>query len=171
MIRPLRYFLGALRDVTSPRRIAYGTALGALVGLVPKDNLTAVFLGVLLFGLRVNLAAGTCSALLFAWIGSRIDHVADRFGYALLTMPELQVYWVRLFQTPWGRWTGLDNTVVLGQLVLGLWLFYPVYRVTKLVAKGLAARYAAGLQEKCKKYRVYQLLFGADVATSWSLEQ
>lgn len=58
-IKPLRYLAGALRDLNSPRRIALGVALGMLVGLVPKDNLTAAALGVVLLTFRVNLAAGT----------------------------------------------------------------------------------------------------------------
>lgn len=58
-IKPLRYLAGALRDLNSPRRIALGVALGMLVGLLPKDNLTAAALGVVLLTFRVNLAAGT----------------------------------------------------------------------------------------------------------------
>lgn len=168
-IKPLRYLVGALRDVASPRRVAYGVALGMLVGLVPKDNLTAMFLGVVLVSLRVNLAAGTCSALLFTWVGSYTDKMADRFGYALLTLPDLQSQWTAWFQTPYGRWSGLDNTLVLGNLVLGLWLFYPTYRVTKLIAKGFADRYAGRIVERCQKYKLYQVLFGADLAASWRL--
>ena len=46
-IKPFRYLASALRDLNSPRRIAWGVALGMVVGLVPKDNLTAAALGML----------------------------------------------------------------------------------------------------------------------------
>ena len=74
-IKPLRYLAGALRDLNSPRRIAWGVALGMLVGLVPKDNLTAAALGVVLLTFRINLAAGTCTALICAYLGSYCDPV------------------------------------------------------------------------------------------------
>lgn len=167
-IKPLRYLAGALRDLNSPRRVAWGVGLGMLVGLVPKDNLTAAVLGLLLFTLRINLAAGTCTALLGACLGAWADPFTDRLGYAVLTAPALVPFWTWLFQTPLTAWSGLNNTIVMGNLTLGLWLLYPVYHLTSRSVMWLQRRYGERLAERLKKYRIYQTLLGADLSTSWS---
>ena len=167
-IKPVRYLASALRDLNSPRRIAWGVALGMLVGLVPKDNLTAAALGIVLLTFRINLAAGTCTALVCACLGAYSDPVTDRLGYAVLTAPELMPFWNWLFQLPLAAWSGLNNTVVMGNLALGLWLLYPVYHATSRSVMWLQRRYGVQLAERLKKYRVYQALLGADLSTTWS---
>jgi hypothetical protein len=51
---PLRQAAMALVAGDWPRQLAAGFALGMVVGLVPRGNLIAVSLCVLLFSLRVN---------------------------------------------------------------------------------------------------------------------
>jgi uncharacterized protein (TIGR03546 family) len=167
-IKPLRYLAGALRDLNSPRRIAWGVALGMLVGLVPKDNLTAAALGVILLTFRINLAAGACTALACAYLGSYCDPFTDRLGYAVLTAPSLVPFWNWLFQSRWMAWSSLNNTIVMGNLTLGLWLLYPAYHLTSRSVMWLQRRYGLALAERIKKYRIYQALWGVEQSTSWS---
>jgi len=167
-IKPIRFLIGALRDLNSPQRIAWGVALGMVVGLIPKDNLTAAALGMLLLTVRINLAAGTVTALVCACLAACCDPFTDRLGFALLTSPSLTPFWNWLFQWPATAWTGLNNTTVIGSLALGLWLFYPVYFLTSRSVIRLRERYGERLSERLKKYRLYQVLLGADLSTSWS---
>jgi uncharacterized protein (TIGR03546 family) len=139
-----------------------------LVGLVPKDNLTAAALGIVLLTFRINLAAGTLAALIFACLGSYGDALTDRLGYAVLTAPSLFPLWNWLFQSQLTVWSGLNNTAVMGNLTLGLWLLYPVYHLTSRTAMWLQRRYGVQLAERLKKYRLYQALWGVDLSTSWS---
>lgn len=123
----------SLRDVfsenASPRQLAGGLALGMLIGLVPKDNLTAATLAVLLCVFDINLAVGLFAALAFSWIGVLIDPYADTLGYQLLTWKTAEPLWVFLAGMPVLPWTAFNNTVVLGNLVIGLVALYPVYRL------------------------------------------
>lgn len=171
LVKPFRYIASALRDLNSPRRIAWGVALGMVVGLVPKDNLTAAVLGMLLLTVRINLAAGTCTALVCACLAAACDPFTDRLGFALLTSPELTRFWNWLFQCPAATWSGLNNTVVVGSLALGLWLVYPAYFVCSRSVMWFQKRYGTSLAERLRKYRVYQALWGADLSTSWSWER
>jgi len=168
VFRPLKFLAGAMRDLTSPRRIAAAVALGMVVGIVPKDNLTAAVLGMLLLSLRLNLAAGSLSTLFFMWIGVLSEPILDRVGYALLTSPPLVPYWSRLYQLPLVPWTGLNNTIVLGSLVLGLALFYPVYHITSRGLLALSEKYGDRIMEELKKYRIYQVCTGVNFASAWS---
>jgi uncharacterized protein (TIGR03546 family) len=167
-VRPLKLLVKSTRDLGSPRRIAAGVALGMLIGLVPKDNLTAAALGVLLLALRVNLAAGMLSALVFLWVGLYFEPIMDRIGFALLTWPALEPWWSSLYRRPIVPWSDLNNTLVLGGLVLGLALFYPVYHVTSRCLLLFSERWGGALTARLKRYWLVQIVTGVDFASAWS---
>ena len=127
-VRPLRLVADAVAADAGPAPFARGVALGMLVGLVPKENLTAALLAVLLAAVRVNLPAAGLAAVIFSLVGSLADPLTHVVGKSLLTGEWLRGTWASFFQLPLAPWTGLNNTVVLGSLLLGLGLLYPVYR-------------------------------------------
>ncbi len=167
-VRPLKHLIGSIKDLSSPRRIATGVMLGMVIGLVPKDNLTAAALGMLLLALRVNLAAGSLSTLLFAWLGYCFEPILDRIGFAVLTAPALAPIGSRLYHLPLVPWTDLNNTLVMGGLVLGLALSYPVYHVTSRCLLMFAEQYGDRITATLKKYKIGLTVTGANFASTWS---
>lgn len=161
-VRPVRYLLTAVRDNDSPRQLACGVALGMLIGLVPKDNLTAVVLGVLLLMLRTNLAVAALSAFCFSCIGGWADPLTHRIGYWLLTRPSLQGFYAGLFELPVIPWTRLNNTVVAGNLVFGLVLFYPVYELSRVTIEFCLPRMA----ERIRRTKCYAFVYGRRMTPS-----
>ena len=129
--RPFRYLAEVFLATDSPRQLAVGVMLGMMIGLVPKGNLIAVGLLVLLFAVRASLATGTIAAVLFSWMGFLLDPISHRIGHALLGAERLQPIWAYLYDLPLVPWTSFNNTVVFGSLVLGICLAYPVYRVSR----------------------------------------
>lgn len=127
VLRPLRRLVQALLAYDASREIAAGFALGMVLGLVPKGNLIAVSLLVLIFSLRVNKGISLVAALAFTWIAPALDPVADRIGAYILSASSLQPTYATLFQLPLGPWFDFQNTVVVGLLAIGLWAMYPVY--------------------------------------------
>lgn len=166
VLRKLRFFVAALRDNDSPRQMAYAVALGMVVGLTPKDNLTAVVLGVLLLTLRVNLAMAALSVVAFSWAGLLTDPVSHRIGLAVLSFEPLQSLYHALYNLPLAPWTGLNNTVVVGNLIIGLIAFYPVYRLSRHFSE----KYGPPLRDRIQRYKVYQFLFGVNAVTRWRSE-
>jgi len=163
LVRPLRLLVQALAAADSPRQLAYGFALGMMIGLVPKGNLIALALALLLLVTRANLAAGGVAAVAFSWLGVWLDPLSHRLGLALLTKPSLQPTWAWLYDLPLMPWTGFHNTVVLGSLLVGLWLFYPSYRLSLLGFQ----RFQPPVAEWIARHQVTRILFGLDVATGW----
>jgi uncharacterized protein (TIGR03546 family) len=157
-IRPLRLLAKALTQQDSPRQVAHGVALGALVGLVPKDNLTAIALMTVLCAARLNLGAGLLSAFAFSWIGLLVDPLSHRLGLWLLQQESLAAGWTWLYNLPVVPWTRFNNTVVLGSFVIGLALYYPLLRLSE----PLIARVKPRLEERLRRYRVVQALLGAE---------
>ena len=131
VIRPLKNLLSAISPHDTPRQLALGVALGIAVGLVPKGNLTAIALTMLLFGSRVNLGTGVLAAFCFSWVGTLVDPVSHVIGSAILTSTPIQSMLAPIFNLPLVPWTALNNTVVLGSLFLGVGQFYFSYRLSR----------------------------------------
>jgi len=160
LLRPIRFLAKALTTQCTSRQLALGFAMGLVIGLVPKGNLTAVLLMTILCASKVNLGAGMLTAFSCSWLGPIVDPVTHRIGLALLTSRPLQPLWTTLSDLPLALWFRFNNTVVLGSLVLGLVLFYPAYRLSK----PLFARYAPQIGDRLQRFRVVQVLWGTGIA-------
>ena len=127
----LRQFISGLTSDTDPSQIGWGIALGFLIGLLPKATLTAQLLLVLLMMLRVNIPMALITVLLMTFVNPLMDKLTDPVGYYLLTSSALYPLWTKLYNMPVVPWTGFNNTVLTGGLVVGLVLMTPVYLVGK----------------------------------------
>ncbi len=127
IVAPIRRFVHALVASNSPGQLATGFTLGMIIGLVPKSNLIALSLCVLLFSLRCNKGFALLAAVMFTCASAWTDPFAHTLGLAVLTAPTLQVNYASVFSLPFGPWFGFHNTVVAGSLLMGLYAAYPVH--------------------------------------------
>ncbi|OGR63416.1 MAG: hypothetical protein A2X31_09115 [Elusimicrobia bacterium GWB2_63_22] len=123
----IRQFFQGLTAETTPGQIGAGITLGFLIGLMPKATLTAQLLIVLMMATRVNIPMAILTVLAVSLANPLLDKVSDPIGYALLTSSALRPLWTKLYNMPIMPWTGFNNTVVPGGLVLGTLLAAPVY--------------------------------------------
>ena len=140
----LRQFISGLTSDTEPGQIGWGIAFGFLIGLLPKATLTAQLLLVLLMALRINIPLALITVLLMAFVNPLMDKLTDPVGYYLLTSSALYPLWTKLYNMPVIPWTGFNNTVLLGGLVVGLILMFPVY----LAGKRFGTYYNGKLKDK-----------------------
>ena len=159
-LRPLRFLAGAFSGASSPRQLALGFSMGMIIGLVPKDNLISVLLLFLLASLKITLCSASLATLLFSWLTLLLDPLSHLIGRSVLLAAPLQGIWRWFYEMPLAPWTDFNNTIVMGSLILGLTLFYPVYRLTR----PLFEKYTPVLSEKLQKYRIVQILWGTEVA-------
>ena len=104
LLRPFRLFAKALIVDATPHQMAFGLALGVLVGLVPKGNLLAIGLMVLLCSLRVNLAIGMMAAFVCSWADMLLDPITNKIGAFLLKHESLAPLWTQMYDSavlPW----------------------------------------------------------------------
>lgn len=134
LIAPLRRVVNTLVANHSPHELAAGFTLGMIIGLLPKGNLIALSLCVVLFSLRVNKGLGLISAVLFACLATSIDPFVHKVGLIALGLPALQISFASLYNMPLGPWLGFNNTVTSGGLIVGLYVAYPVYYVARVTA-------------------------------------
>ncbi|TXH21183.1 MAG: TIGR03546 family protein [Elusimicrobia bacterium] len=154
LFKILAGFLQALNAKATPRAVAGGVALGALIGLSPTGGVQNIALLLLIFLLPVNKSASIVSALAFAAVAWPAAPLFDRLGYFLLTRPALQGLWTAFYNTPVVPWTRFNNTVVLGGLTTGLLLFAPVF----FGATWGVQRYRDRVVAVAAKWRLFQIL-------------
>lgn len=165
MIRPLKLLLAIVQGGGSPRAIALGCALGMAVGLLPKGNLIAALLAAAVLATRTNLGAAALATLGFSWVAVWTDPLAHRIGWSILTQPSWQTSFASLFELPLAAWTALNNTVVLGSLLLSIVLFYPVYRLAWLVTD----QYHAWIARRLQTVAVEKIVAGSESAARWKV--
>jgi uncharacterized protein (TIGR03546 family) len=140
----IRQFIKGLTSDTEPGQIGWGIALGFLIGLLPKATLTAQLLLILLMALRVNIPMALLTVLLMTFVNPLMDKLTDPVGYYLLTSSALYPLWTKLYNMPVIPWTGFNNTVLTGGLVVGSVLLFPVY----LAGRRFGAFYNSKLKDK-----------------------
>lgn len=155
-IRLLKDVFVAFHGGSDPRHLAAGFALGAALGLIPKGNLFAVVFLLLFFALRLNKGMALLAATFFTPLGWAADGPAHRIGLALLQAPALRGLWTALYDLPIVPLTRFNNTVVLGNLVLGAALFAPLY----FFFLRFVAWYKSNLAAKVERLRLVQALKG-----------
>lgn len=142
-VAPIRKVVHSLITAHTPSQLAAGFTLGMIIGFVPKSNLIALSLCVLLFSLRCNKGLALTAAIVFTCVSTWIDPFAHKLGLSLLGLPSMQAHYASALMLPVGPWVGFHNTVVTGSLAIGLYAAYPVYWVTKtlcaLLQRGVTA--------------------------------
>lgn len=142
------------KDAT-PAQIAGGFAFGAMVGLIPKFNLLALLICIAILLIRVNIAIAVLATGLFAIVGAITDPFVEQLGYLLLTdLSALRGVWTFLYNLPVVPWTGFNNSLVLGNFVLGLALFVPLF----VGMKAFVGVYRSRLRDRLAQWKVFQLL-------------
>lgn len=147
-----------------PSQLAWAVAFGFLLGVVPHGNLLALAILVVVLSLKLNHAMAGLVTVLTTLLAWRLDPVTHLIGNFLLSQPDIN----RIARTAWTfplvPWTDLNNTVVLGSLVMGtaalLPIFlatYPVFRLFKPGEDTVAAD-APPTQPATSRVRVKEVL-------------
>lgn len=120
-------FRSTVRGFDTPHQLALGLSLGVWVGLLPKDSLIPYVLGAIAILTPGNLLCFGLGCLLGSLASPALDGITHPLGHAVLTYQPMQTTWEWLFQLPVVPWTRFENTVVTGNLVLGLIAALPIY--------------------------------------------
>ena len=159
-LKPLRFLARALVEDNTPTQMALGFALGLMIGLVPKGNLIAISLMVVLGALRINLGVGMLTAFAVSWFGPLLDHLTHPIGQILLANESLNPFWTEFYNMPVAPWTKFNNTVVLGSFALGMALVLPAF----FISRPVFAKYVPDWSARLQKYRLWQLMLGTELA-------
>lgn len=160
LLHPVRQLFNALTANDSPRQMAWGFTIGMVLGMVPKGNLIALSLAVLLCAIRVNRPAGLLAVAIFSAMSPLCDGLTHKIGDKLLEQPSLQQFYAWLYDLPLGPFIGFHNTVTVGSLLLALYITYPVYYGSLQAFEKLGPP----LRRWIARYRLGRALTGVQVA-------
>jgi len=131
----LRYFIKGLVRDNEPKQIAFALSFGIFIGLIPKNNILVHILFIFFLCFKINIPFFILSIVFFSFFSPLIDPVSDRIGYFILTLKSLNGFFTELYNMPVIPWTGFNNTVVMGGIILSIILFLPFYFLSlKLVS-------------------------------------
>ena len=164
LLKFLYELLRALNSDGTPGQVAMGMALGLAFGLTPLvslHNLVVLAVAMLTTVSFPGVFLGWAIALP---LGFLLDPVFDRLGMALLMHDALAPVFLWIVNTPVVALARLNNTIVLGSLVVWLVALVPMY----VVFKGLVTRYRADVYAHVQQWRLLQLL---KTSKLWKLYQ
>ncbi len=127
-LKILKDLISILREGQTPRQIAWGFALGIIVGLSPVFTIQGVIVWILILVLDVNSGAAAISFVLFKFIAYLLDPLFHTFGFFILTQIEtLYGSYTTFYNMPLSPLTRFNNTVVMGSFISALILMIPGY--------------------------------------------
>jgi uncharacterized protein (TIGR03546 family) len=121
----------AINSNKKTSEIALAISFAFVLALIPKGNLLWIFLFVLTFFLKLNQAVEMVFIIIFSFTLQFLDRFLDRIGYSILTIPQLENFFTKLFNNPVFYLTKYYNSLVMGGLVIGLILAFPIYFLSK----------------------------------------
>lgn len=123
-----------------PYQLAWAVAFGLVLGIVPHGNLVALVWLVLVLSLNLNHSMAVVTAVGASFLGGYVDPYSHQVGNFLMQQPRFYEGMVKAWQWPMVPWTDLNNTVVLGSLVIGLVAMVPTFLVAYPVFRYLGNR-------------------------------
>lgn len=175
LINTLRQYLKNLNEAPV-EQISLGVILGMFVGLLPV-SINSVIIGFFLMALKTDKTSGILTVLIFGLFGGLIDPLAHLCGYFVLVQVSfLQPIWTALYNMPLLAFSGFNNTVVMGNTLLGLLLIVPLHLGVKHgLAKYRATTFAAwaveNLADNKKIAGLFSLFKGFNTFNSFKGQQ
>lgn len=154
-LKLIQQLVKALNSDGTPGQVAAGIALGAALGLTPLMNLHNLLILSAIMLLNVSVPGAVLGWALFTPVGFVLDPWFDALGrWLLLDLETLRPLWVTMVNTPVLALANLNNTVVLGSLVVWLLAFAPLY----VAARYGVAQYRARVYQRLRQTRAFQLI-------------
>ena len=125
LTRKLKRALAANRE---PHLLSRAVACGYLLGMIPAGNLTSLAVLLLVFCLRLNHPVAALTAVATSFVAPVLDPLSNWIGIQILSHPPSFELASHAWKLPLIAWTNLNNSVVLGSLVGGLVLYWPIQK-------------------------------------------
>ncbi|MBN2754783.1 MAG: TIGR03546 family protein [Candidatus Goldbacteria bacterium] len=154
MIRQITKLLSIVNSNKEPGEIALGVVFGMFAGFLLLAPFNAVIIFLLVLVLNVNTAAFFLFTGIFKLITFLIDPLGDIIGRAVLTVPFLEPVFSKMAEMPLVPFTKFNNTVIMGDFIIGLLLIVPVWMGTLKVIDF----YRKHMQDKVKKFGIVKAL-------------
>ena len=161
LLKTLKQIIVIFQTDISPNQVAWGFALGAILGLVPNMFMKLIlFIIIMMF--RVNISAAFIAWAIYEILSFALDPLFDIVGFYILNIGSLNTFYTWLYNLPVVPFTKFNNTGVRGSLIIGIILIIP----NMIIAKKLLVYYRTHLREKVSKWKIVKILTATILATN-----
>jgi len=165
MVRQILKVLKALNSNVSPWQLSLGVCFGAVIGLTPLGSLHNLVLLFLALIINMNIGIMILSVIFFSGIAYILDPVFHNVGLAILKSGSLSGFWENVFSCPIAWVANLNNSIVMGSLVISILLAVPLFFLFNLFVKKYREIFLTYMEKfpifkSLKILKVYQTLMG-----------
>lgn len=153
----LAKLLKALNSDSSPWQLAFGFALGMIMGITPLLGLHSAILLFVVLLFRVNISGFLVSWAFFSIVALPLAATFSSFGESILLNEGLQTTWTTFYNSYLGQLTQFYHTITLGSLLISLILF----PFTLLLSKQLIEKYRVSFMQWVNQLRLVQIIKGS----------
>ena len=165
ILKFLQQLLRALNSDGTPGQVGMGVAIGLAFGLTPLaslHNLVVLAVAMLTTVSFPGVMVGWAIAVPFGFL---LDPLFDRVGMALLTSEALAPFFTWVVNTPVVALSRLNNSIVVGSLVVWIILLVPSFFIFRL----LVARYREHIYAHVQKWRIVHLLKSSKLWSAYEM--
>ena len=127
--------IAAINANNRPGEIAAAAALGVTLAMIPSANLTWVVLLAVTFFLKIHFGMELIIIAILKPFAVLLDPLFDIAGYSLLTMDSLEPLFTKMYNMPVVPFTGFNNTVTAGSIIVMAVMFYPVFLLFSILIR------------------------------------
>jgi uncharacterized protein (TIGR03546 family) len=157
--------IATLNSEGTPAQVGAGLALGTVFGLTPLMSLHNLMMLAVVLLFRVTFPAVMLGWFVSVPLGFALDPLFDSLGQRLLQSLVLSPLWTAVTNAPIIALANLNNSVVLGSLVVWLLAAYPFY----LLARWGVARYRATIYTRIQETRAFKAVKASKVYNFYRL--
>ena len=128
-------FFRAFHSNEKPWQLTLGLVFGYMMGLSPTISALNLVLFLLALIINLNISFLVLSLGFFSGVGYLLDPFFHKVGYHLLTSPELKEFWLQLFSSPITIIAQLNNSIVMGSLVICIISSIPMFLAFNILLK------------------------------------
>jgi len=154
MLGELTKLLSIVNSNKEPGEIALGVIFGMFAGFLLLAPFNAVIIFVFVLLLNVNTAAFFLFMGIFKLATLIVDPLGDIIGRAVLTAPFMEPLFSAMSNLPLIPFTGFNNTVIMGDFIIGILLAVPAW----IACMKLIKYYRDNMMENVKKFGIIKVL-------------
>ena len=154
MLGELTKLLSIVNSNKEPGEIALGVIFGMFAGFLLLAPFNAVIIFVFVLLLNVNTAAFFLFMGIFKLLTFIVDPLGNIIGRAVLTAPFMEPLFSAMSNLPLIPFTGFNNTVIMGDFIIGILLAVPAW----IACMKLIKYYRDNMMENVKKFGIIKAL-------------
>jgi uncharacterized protein (TIGR03546 family) len=153
LLKQLFAFFKLLHSENGNNQIAWGMALGFILGMTPALSLQTLLVFVCLLLFRIQMGAAFIAAFFFKFIAFLLDPVFHHVGLWALNIEALSPTYTTLYNMPIIPFTRFNNTIVMGSGIVAILLSPFIF----VGSKWLVTKYRVAVVERFRETKLFKI--------------